>query len=77
MTNKLPGHSTQAESDFPKLGNPARRALAGAGYTHLAQLSRVSEAEIKKLHGIGPNAITQLRKALAARGLAFADEPKK
>src|SRR5260370_42072667 len=65
---------TQQESDLPKLPAPARRALAGAGYLRLEQLSKVSETEIKRLHGIGPNALEQLRHALDARGLSFADE---
>ena len=63
--------SGQAASDLPKLAAPAQRALAGAGYTSLKQLSKVSEAEIKQLHGIGPNALKQLRRALAAKGLSF------
>ena len=62
------------ETDLPKgLAAPARRALAGAGYQRLAQLSKVSEAEIKQLHGIGPNALKQLRAALKAKGLSFAE----
>jgi hypothetical protein len=66
---------TQQESDLPiKLSAPARRALVGAGYLRLEQLSRVSEAEIKRLHGVGPNALMQLRLALDAKGLSFADE---
>ena len=65
---------TQQDSDFPiELAAPARRALVGAGYLRLEQLSRVSEAEIKRLHGIGPNALKQLRQALNAKGLSFAD----
>jgi hypothetical protein len=36
----------------------------------------MSEAEIKQLHGIGPNAVAQLRRALAAQGLSFAAEPQ-
>jgi hypothetical protein len=65
---------TQQESDLPiGLSAPARRALDGAGYSRLEQLSRVSEAEIKRLHGIGPNALKQLRQALEAKGLSFAD----
>lgn len=64
-----------SENDFPaKLAQPARRALAGAGYTSLAHLAEISEAEIKKLHGIGPNALKQLREALAAQGLSFKAE---
>jgi hypothetical protein len=64
----------QPESDFPKLAAPARRALAGAGYTRLEQLTKVSEAEIKQLHGIGNNALEQLRSALAEKGLSFSDK---
>jgi predicted flap endonuclease-1-like 5' DNA nuclease len=64
-------------SDLPAgLAAPARRALAGAGYTRLAQLAKVSEAEIKALHGIGPNALKVLRRALAGQGLAFAGEKR-
>ncbi len=62
----------QGEGDMPvKLAAPARRALAGAGISRLEQLTRLSEAEISQLHGIGPNAIKQLRQALRAKGLAF------
>ena len=58
--------------DLPvELAAPARRALAGAGISRLEQLTRLSEAEISRLHGIGPNAIKQLRQALRAKGLAF------
>ena len=65
---------TQQESDLPiGLSAPARRALVGAGYSRLEQLSRVSEAELKKLHGVGPKAINLLRSALDAKGLSFAD----
>jgi hypothetical protein len=65
---------TQQESDLPiGLSAPARRALVGAGYLRLEQLNRVSEKEIKRLHGIGPNAIKQLRQALEAKGLSLAD----
>lgn len=60
--------------DLPKLGAPAERALAGAGYTHLAQLTQVRADDLRKLHGMGPKAISILRNALAARGLTFAGE---
>ena len=60
-------------TDLPeKLGQPASRALAGAGIQRLEQLTQFSEAEIKHLHGIGPNALGKLREALAAKGLSFA-----
>ena len=63
--------------DLPvELAAPARRALVGAGYTYLKQLTRISEAEVSQLHGIGPKAVDQLRQALAAKGLSFANEKK-
>jgi hypothetical protein len=68
---------SQPATDLPKLSAPAHRALAGAGIANLKQLSKFTEAEIKALHGIGPNALTQLRAALAARGLAFCGETTK
>jgi predicted flap endonuclease-1-like 5' DNA nuclease len=64
----------QPDHDFPKsIGSPATRALLGAGYTRLEQLAKVSEADIKKLHGIGQKAIHVLRTTLAEKGLSFAD----
>lgn len=63
----------QQESDFPKLSQPAHRALAGAGYSRLEQLTKVTEAEILALHGVGPTTIVALNQALAARGLKFAE----
>jgi hypothetical protein len=64
---------TQQESDLPVgLSAPALRALNGAGYMHLEQLTRVSEAELKKLHGLGPRGIDLLRGALDEKGLSFA-----
>jgi len=67
----------RSESDLPaKLSQPAQRALAGAGIKTLKQLSKFSETEIKQLHGMGPNALNQLRTALAAKGLSFAEKNK-
>ena len=70
MTNKP---TNEPASDFPKLAAPARRALATAGYTRLEQLAQVSEAEVMRLHGMGPKALEQLRQALKAKGLSFAE----
>jgi hypothetical protein len=61
------------DSDFPPaLAKPAQRALASAGYTRLDQLTKITEAELRALHGMGPKAIGQLREALAQRGQTFA-----
>jgi hypothetical protein len=57
--------------DLPKLSAPARRALAGAGYTRLEHLTKAKESEILKLHGMGPMRV--LRDALNERGLSFRD----
>ena len=62
------------DSDLPKeLAQPAQRALAAAGIQRLKQLTKFSESEIKQLHGIGPNALEQLRRALGAKSLSFAE----
>ena len=66
--------SHNQESDLPiELAQPARRALVGAGYLRLELLTKLTEAEVKQLHGIGPKALDQLRRALRAKGLSFAD----
>ncbi|QBD79301.1 DNA-binding protein [Ktedonosporobacter rubrisoli] len=68
----------QPESDLPaELSNPARRALIGAGYVRLEQFTSLSEAEVLKLHGMGPKGIEALRRTLAARDLSFAGHKKK
>lgn len=67
-------NSAQTGEGFPKTGAPALRALLGAGYTELSQLTSVSEKELAKLHGMGPKALRILREALAERGLTFAEE---
>lgn len=63
--------TTTPLNDLPKLVAPARRALASAGIHSLGQLVRLTESEVKELHGIGPNALETLRRALAEKGLAF------
>ena len=64
----------QKEPDLPPgLSRPARRALTNAGYRRLEQLAGLSEADVEELHGVGPKALDQLRQALVANGLSFAD----
>jgi hypothetical protein len=71
------GKTNSSVDDLPaKLSQPARRALTAAGVQRLEQLTGFSEAEVKQWHGIGPNALNQLRDALKARGLTFADVKK-
>ena len=56
---------------LPRTGAPASRALTAAGLTTLESLAEVTEEEVAALHGVGPFAVTRLREALAAAGLAF------
>ena len=65
--------STTGEGGLPAgLSRPAIRALNGAGITRLKQLTKFSEADLLKLHGLGPSGIATLKRALASQGLAFA-----
>jgi hypothetical protein len=69
--------SDQPESDLPtQLAEPARRALAAAGYVRLEQFTNVTEAEVLRLHGMGPKALDQIRRALAAKGQSFANDSR-
>lgn len=54
------------ESELPKIGKPATRALAAVGVTRLSQLRKFTESELLELHGTGPKAIRILREELAA-----------
>ena len=72
-------HPTSA---FPKIGAPAARALESAGYSHIEQLTKITEAELGQLHGMGPKALGILRETLKGKGLSFKadaanDIPKK
>ena len=59
-------------SDFLSIiSAPARRALEREGIdTHL-KLSKYSEEELLKLHGMGPGSIPKLKNALKEKGLSF------
>jgi hypothetical protein len=75
-TLKLDGKKKTSSDLPPKLGAPAERALVNAGIKNLKQLTKFTEAEIKQLHGVGPNALDKLNQALAERELSFAKEKK-
>jgi hypothetical protein len=63
--------SSDGSNELPRLAAPARRALENAGIADLDQLSHFTEREIADLHGMGDNALSRLREALAAAGLSF------
>ncbi len=54
-----------------KLAKPGQRALASAGIKSLKDLTNWTEKDFSNLHGIGPNAISALKKAMATEGLKF------
>lgn len=53
------------------LAKPAQRALHNIGIATLTQLAAYKENEIAQLHGIGKNALVQLKKVMNEQGLAF------
>jgi predicted RecB family nuclease len=53
------------------LAAPARRALENKGIGTLQQLAAFSEAEIRALHGMGPDSMPKLQNALKEKGLCF------
>jgi hypothetical protein len=55
-----------------KLPKPAQRALQNAGISTLKQLTKLTESEISQWHGIGPNAIKEIKKTLKVNGMSFA-----
>jgi DNA-directed RNA polymerase alpha subunit len=68
-------NSTQKEF-LIKLAKPAQRALYNAGITTLKQLSKLTQEEVSQWHGIGQNAIHQIKKELQDNGLTFAKTKK-
>ena len=64
------GKSQNTAQAFPKgTGQPAIRALTAAGYTRVEDLSGARESALRKLHGVGPKAISVIKQALADHNL--------
>lgn len=60
------------ESGFlSKLSSPARNALIHEGVNTLQELSKFTEKEILKIHGIGPASIPTMKKSLEEEGVSF------
>lgn len=68
---KKTGNKKAEENNFSFLSAPAQRALANKGIKNLQDLTTFTQAEILKLHGIGPSSIPKLKSALESNGLAF------
>lgn len=54
-----------------KLSSPARNALIQEGIDTLQELSKYTEKEILKLHGIGRASLPTMRTSLEEEGLSF------
>ncbi|ADU29511.1 RNA polymerase alpha subunit C-terminal domain-containing protein [Evansella cellulosilytica] len=54
-----------------KLSSPARNALIHEKIDTLPKLSKYTEKEILKIHGIGPASLPNLRASLKEAGLSF------
>jgi hypothetical protein len=69
----ISGETTHPNKDaFPKgVSGPALRALNDARVRSVDELSDWSEADLAKLHGMGPKALGILRAALEAKGKRF------
>ena len=58
------------------IGRPATGALQHIGIKRLDQVAKMSEAELLRIHGVGPKAVRILKEVLAERGHALrADDP--
>ncbi|MDF2541563.1 MAG: hypothetical protein K0S47_1281 [Herbinix sp.] len=54
-----------------KMGQPAHRALKGAGITTLEQVTQFTEKELLALHGFGPKALNIIKTILTKHGLSL------
>lgn len=57
-----------------KLSAPALRALTHAGIYAIADFLNWAEADVKKLHGIGPSAMEAIKKNMAENEIKFTEE---
>jgi len=59
---------------YIKIGQPAQRALRGAGIETLEQLAHNTEKDLLDLHGFGPKALDILKQRLEECGLVLKKE---
>ena len=63
------GKSPTSLDNLPRIGAPASRGLAAAGFTALRQLAGMRRQELARLHGVGPKALDLIEAALNEHGL--------
>jgi DNA-directed RNA polymerase alpha subunit len=64
-------NQTTIRSLLPKVGNPALNALENIGITTIHQLTKMTEKETLKIHGVGPKAVSVIKEAMKKDGISF------
>ncbi|NBO78604.1 MAG: hypothetical protein EBV27_02995 [Actinobacteria bacterium] len=54
-----------------KIAAPARRALVDRKLFKLSDLKKISEKDLKSLHGMGPNALKIIKKEMKKKQISF------
>ena len=54
-----------------KVSAPARRALVDKKLFKLSDLKKITEKDLKSLHGMGPNALNILKKEMNKKKISF------
>lgn len=72
LSRRMKSVTDSIAPNFPAgIARPALRALNSAGLTELRHLSRIREADLAALHGMGPKALDLLRSAMRSAGIQF------
>jgi DNA-directed RNA polymerase alpha subunit len=67
----MPAPTNKSDNFLGLLGAPARRALENNQISTEEKLSKYTEKEILRLHGIGKSSLPILQQALKDAGLSF------
>ena len=59
------------ETLLAKLSSPAQRGIRTLNFMKLEDFTRISEAQVRSLPGVGPKAVSLIREAMAERELTF------
>ncbi|NQX28699.1 AAA family ATPase [Microbacteriaceae bacterium VKM Ac-2854] len=69
LARRIAAAARWTRSEFPTtIGNVATRELAVHGITRFEQLAAMTQGELLRIHGVGPQAVRILAEALAERG---------
>jgi uncharacterized protein YdhG (YjbR/CyaY superfamily) len=74
--SKIKKEKSPGKSFMSLLSAPARRALEKEGILTEKELAQYTEAQLLRLHGVGPASIPVLQKVLQQKGLSFKAKEK-